>query len=401
MRCRGAILARVAVIVLGSPALAGCWGVPPIEQMGIVTLMAIDQAPKGGFQITVSVDMPTSASASPGLGQISHALVRQATGRTPLEAIDHLRTESYLTPSFDHLEVLFVSQAVASAGLATALSDMTTSPKFMSTPYLLVVPRGTAGAVIDQIQSAKPRPEVVVSNTIAHVSSQTPYRPKRLYDFLKKVQIPGDAYATSGVRVNPDQPGKGTTTALQVQGEAIFDRDRLVGWLDAGQTLGWDLATGQPGHPVVELNTARGGYGLEVLSARRSVRILPSTSPPGVSVDLDISARTRLAAAQAVPVSWWSNPHAVTQLAAATATRITQDVMASLRSAQADKADVFSLGEYVRVQNGAAWSRLGPRWDTDTFPRLRVRVYTRVTITNLGTLVCPPFQRCGVPPNPV
>ena len=70
MRCRGAILARVAVIVLGSPALAGCWGVPPIEQMGVVTLMAIDQAqaPKGGFQITVSVDMPTSASASPGLG---------------------------------------------------------------------------------------------------------------------------------------------------------------------------------------------------------------------------------------------------------------------------------------------------------------------------------------------
>ena len=63
--------------------------------------------------------------------------------------------------------------------------------------------------------------------------------------------------------------------------------------------------------------------------------------------------------------------------------------------------DVFGLGEYVRVQNGAAWSRLGPRWDTDTFPRLRVRVYTRVTITNLGTLVCPPFQRCGVPPNPV
>jgi spore germination protein KC len=401
VRRRGAILARVVAIILGSPTLTGCWGVPPIEQVGMVTLMAIDQAPKGGFKVTVSVDMPSSSSASPGLGQMSHALVRQTTGRTLLEAIDRLRTESYLTLSFDHLEALFVSQAVASAGLASALSDMTTSPEFVSTTYLLVVPHGAAGTVIDQIQSAKPRPEVVVSNTIDQIRSRTPYRPKLLYDFLERVQLPGDAFATAGAQVNLAQPGGDAGATLQVQGEAMFDRDRLVGWLDRDQTLGWAMATGQVGHPVVGLATPGGGYELEVLGIRRAVRIVPSTSPPGVSAELDISVRTRLGAAQAVPVSWWSNPHAVTQLAAAAATRITQDVMASLRSAQADKADVFGLGEHVRVQNGAAWSRLGPRWDMDAFPRLHVRVRVHVTINDLGTLVCPPFQRCGVPPNPV
>lgn len=91
----------------------------------------------------------------------------------------------------------------------------------------------------------------------------------------------------------------------------------------------------------------------------------------------------------------------MTELAAATAGRITEDVLASLRSAQADRADVFGFSEYVRVYDAAAWSRLGPRWDAQAFPRLRIRVRVHATINNLGTLVCPPFQPCGVPPSPV
>ena len=396
---------RLATAVLAMvPALAGmsgCWGVPPMEQVGLVSLLAIDRSQADGVELTASIDMPTSASATPGLGQMAQALVRRAAGRTLQEAVGRLRTQSYLTIGFDHLEALLVSQSVARAGLATPLADMTTSPEFVTTPYLLVVRHGSAGAVLEALRSAKPRPEVVVTNTINQARVRTPYRPRRLYDFLQRAQLAGDGFVTSGVAVNAAQPGGATSPAFEVEGQAMFDRDRLAGWLGADSALGWALATGEAGHPTIELDDAHGGYGLEVLRDVRRVRIRGEPGPEGVAADLDIRVRARLSAAQAVPVDWWSDPDAVTRLARATAVRVAMDVLAALAEAQADRADVFSLGEYVRVQDPGAWARLGARWDGVGFPHLPVRVRVHVAIAHLGTLVCPPFAPCRPPASPL
>lgn len=389
--------AGVGALVAASLALSGCWSAAPVEQVGLVTLMAIDPGPKHQLEVTVSIDMPTTSSASPGLGQTAAALVRRASGRTLQEAIGHLRTDTFLTLGFDHLEALFVSEAVARAGLARALGDITTSPEFVSTAYLLVSPHGPAGAIIDHLQSAKPRPEVVVTNTINQARSHTAYLPNRLYDFLKRVQIPGDAFTTTGAFANPAE-GQGATAALQIRGQAVFDRDRLAGWLGEPQALGWMLATGKAGHPVFEVTAGQGGFGLQIASVHRAVHVTPAA--PAAAAEVDISVHARLVGAQGVPSAWWSDPQAVTTLATAAAATLTGDVLTAVQTAQADSADVFGLGEFVRIADPAAWDRLGAEWDRQGFRHMPVRARVKVTLDNLGNLVCPPFEPCGRPAVP-
>ncbi len=384
------VVLTTALLAL-SLAFAGCWDAPPIEEVGLVTMMAIDQSPKGELKVTVSINMPSTSSATPGLGQTATALLRQASGRTLVEAIGHLRTMTYLSLEFAHLEELFVSEPIAQAGLARPLGYIATSPSFVSTPYLLVVRHGSAENVIEQMQAAKPRPEVVVTDTIEQARKRTPYHPKRVYEFQERVQIPGDQFTTAGVVVNPAE-GSAATVALEIQGEALFDRDRLVGWLDEDSTVGWDVATGQPGHLVLQLPSGKGGLGLELLRTHRDVHIRHGYTGP--TADMDISVKTRLVAAEGVPAAWWADPVAVQRMATDAAVKLTHDVIASLQAAQQARADVFSLGEFVRVLDPSDWSRLETRWDTEGFPNVPVRVHVHVSVDNLGSLVCPAFQAC-------
>jgi len=174
--------ATLLALVLTMPlALIGCWGSIPMEEVGLVTLMGVDQAPGGRVTATLSVDMPAASSASPGLGQTATALQRHASGRTIGAALAQLRTGTFLKLEFTHLDAIFVSEPAAKAGIAKALSYFAESPRAVTTPYILVVRQGTAQQLLEQIQSAKPRPEIVVTNTIDQVRKDTPYYPERVY----------------------------------------------------------------------------------------------------------------------------------------------------------------------------------------------------------------------------
>jgi len=95
-----ALALRVAAAMLAAFLLGGCWSIPAMEKSGLVTLLAIDQAPKDQFEVTASIDTPAASSASPGLGQMATALLRRGRGRTIVDAIAQLRLTNNLVMDF-------------------------------------------------------------------------------------------------------------------------------------------------------------------------------------------------------------------------------------------------------------------------------------------------------------
>ena len=57
-------------------------------------------------------------------------------------------------------------------------------------------------------------------------------------------------------------------------------------------------------------------------------------------------------------------------------------------------ADVFGIGEYIRLHDPAYWNRVRSDWNTGAFPKLPVRMVVRVTISSVGEILCPLLGRC-------
>jgi len=373
--------------------LGGCWGIPPLERAGLVSLLAIDAASGGGYQVTATVVTPPGAG-SPGYGQspVGNAvLLRQATSASVADAVHRLDATSYLDLDLTHLEAVIVSEELARAGLAAPLAYPANAPEAVATPWLLVARGQPAADVLRGLQASRPQPGEVVVETVTDARNRTPYRAEHVFDFLDRIQLEGDDPTTAGVRVEP-AAGGAVTTPLRLTGVALFRGERLEGWLDGDAALGWAVATGRVRHSILVLPADGGSFSVEILGARRLVRVRPG--PGGPQADIDVRATARLAAAQGVPSDFWRSPGRADALRQAAEAALARDVGSAVRAAQAGGADVFSLGQFVRVEDPADWRLLQPRWGDSGFPHLPVSARVRVALQSLGSLSCPVVGPC-------
>jgi spore germination protein KC len=394
------------LLLLAAAGLSGCWYTVPLEKRGMVPLLAIDAAPGGGYEVTAAVIQPPGlpppgpAGAGTGGGN-TPVFLRSASGPTVHEAIHALTAGTYLLLDFTHLEGLLVSQAVARRGLAPALAYIARSPEFVATGWLLVVPRGTAGAVLAATAHDLPRPNEVLDLTVQWARIDTAYKAARIETALKELPMRGQDFATAGLEAIPGggeggQGGGGggsSTAPFVIRGEALFRGDRLTGWLDGPGALGWAVAMGHLNHQPLTVQGGQGVFGLELLGAHRRVRVSPrGKRTPHVFLDLHVygSLTDTVGAFGALPPGG-GRLRAMETLAA---DRLRRDVEAGLATARADGADVFGLGEFVRLQDPGYWRRVAGHWANGAFPSLPVTVRVRVTITSVGKLLCPLLGPC-------
>ena len=377
--------------------LGGCWGIAPIEKAGLVSLLAIDAAPGGGYVVTADLLSPSGVPApspSGGGGTAGTPVhIRHATAPTVFQAIRGLSAVSHRDVEFSHLQGVIVAEGVARDGLAGPIDSLTRSPEVsVVAPWLLVAREATAAGLLEQAGSATPYPGQVLSDTANWSRQRTPYVAMRVWQFVKQMGLAADEPATAGVIVDTSQ-GTGKRAAFRLTGVALFRGGRLVGWLEGDAALGWAVATGRIQEQAVVVPGPSGGsFTVELHHIQRRLHV--RQGPHGPTVEMDLNVTTQLSAAHGAPADFWKDPGLERLVESATEAVLTADVRDALRQAQAVGADVFSLGEYVRVQDFRDWSGLRPGWSTSGFPALAVTPKVHVHLVDVGLVVCPLVGGC-------
>lgn len=388
--CRAAALAAALV---GTLLLAGCWGISPVERLGLVTLVGIDALPQAQYQVTLAIlnplGQPTPQGATAG-GQPE--LLRSASASSVAAAIRRITATSYLQLDFTHVEGVVVSERIARQGLAAPLEFMQRDPEFVTTPWLYVARGESAADVLRESEQVMPDAGIVLAQTTLWSRTLNPDHAERLFTFLEQMQVTGDEPATVGVSVDPAQ-GKKDTVAFRLAGVAMFRGDRLVGWLDGPGALGWLVATGRARRQTLIISgPGRDGITLELLSDRRRIQVVHT--PSGPEADIQVRVKARVIATQSAPADYWRSTTSLPVIKGQAATVIDDDVRAGLRAAQSAGADVFTLGQYVRVQDPMDWRDLQHAWNTDGFRRLPVSVHVELIVRAFGKNICPLIGPC-------
>jgi spore germination protein KC len=378
-----------AAALLAAILLGGCWGIPPVEKSGLVMLMGIDQAGEA-YRVSLLVGRPsgTPSSGFGGAAKGNPATLDEATAPTVAQAIVRIRAASPLYLDFTHLAVVVVSSALARAGLADPLALAATTAHVVETPWLLVARDTSAVSILQALEDKLPRPGDVAVDTIVQARLGTPYRAGHLFTLLKEMSLEGDQFATAGAGLRRSADGP----RLELSGVALFRADRLVGWLDGGAAWGWLLATGRAGRPVLSVPTPDGPVGLQVLGDRRTIRVSPLAGGPTATVTVRIGAA--VVSLPPGPADFWRTPAQEEAVRGAAESAIAADVAAALAAARAAGADVFSLGEFVRVRDPRRWEAVASTWNTEGFRRLPVGIAVQVALHSLGEAACPVLGAC-------
>jgi spore germination protein KC len=382
-----------AVLGGAALALAGCWGVGSIQQRGLVTALAVDAAEGGGYRVTLALANPLGRpTPQGGTPSGSSIYLRTAEGPTVPQAMLRLEAASHLQLDFTHIQVVVVSEALARAGLGAPLEFLARAPEVITTSWL-VVARGEGGADVLQGQrQVRPQVGEVLDQVLRWARQGTPTYASRLYSFLQHVQIPGDDPTTAGVAAGtaptPD------AVPVQASGVALFQGDRLVGWLDGPAALGWLLATGRAQKQYFTVPTADGPAVLRVVQCRRQIRVRHGPSGPELGLDVRVTARLVGAPPSGGAADAARSAGQAPGLTDAAAAVLREDVRQAVGSAQAAGSDAFGFGEYVRVWDPLDWSALGGRWDATAFPRAPVAVEVQVRLSSFGLAVCPLLGGC-------
>ena len=286
----------VAVVVAGASclALAACAQVTPVDQRGLVTLVAVDAAPGSGYTVSVEVlypaGLPPPGPSGQGGGQSrAPVFIRTQTAANLASAISAISQSTYLRLDFTHLQGVVVSEPVARDGLGPIFNYLARSVQFSINGWVIVARGESAEDLLTQTEKDLPQPNEVLAQTVLWGRLTTPYYAARAFTLLKEMPMAGTDFATVGVATGSGG-GSRSTTPLVIEGEALFRADRLVGWLDGAPAVGWAALLAHLQQQTLTVPGPSGSWQIQLVGSRRRVRITGPAAQPAVDISANIAA---------------------------------------------------------------------------------------------------------------
>lgn len=254
--------------------LSGCWERKELNEIAFVLGIGIDKAEKG-YTVSMQVVIPSaisSQSTGGGGGTGVPVVVYKFTVPTFYDAQRMLNLDSSRTSYLGHIRVLVIGEELARSGVGEIL-DVFKRSREPRMDFYVMVARGTTAS--DVLNVLTPMDKLPANKLFSSLDNSYKDSAKTvavtLDDFIENLLSQGENPVLTGVEVmgNPkDGEEKSNVerttpkTRLEYHTVAVFRKDKLIGWLNEGETIGYNYINdkvtahsgpiaGEDGKPIV------------------------------------------------------------------------------------------------------------------------------------------------------
>jgi spore germination protein KC len=383
------------VLIIGLLCLIGCWDRREMNQLGIVSGLAIDQAEeKDKIKVTAQIiklsEVSTAGGSggSGGIGSGKPYINVTNTGDTFFEALRRFTLFVDRRLYLPHNEVLIFGDKLARSGVRGCIDMFIRDAEPRLTAWVLVA-KGEAEEVLDVKTKLEKIPAMCIARLIDGHTATSEIMPADLNMFGQRLMSKTTAPVASLVQVE----GTGEEKQARVVGTAVFKQDKLVGYLTLTETRGllWVLNKVQSGIIVVPEPDGKEKVSLEILRAQ--CKITPGFKDDGTPyIMLHIKEDANLAEERGgdnlMNARDWKT------LERYQADAIRQEIQAALKKAQGLNADIFGFGEQIHKKYPRAWEKIEPHWE-QVFPELEVKIAVEANIYRSGLITRPAIRKAG------
>ncbi|OXM85274.1 Ger(x)C family spore germination protein [Paenibacillus rigui] len=375
--------------------LTGCWNRRELNELSIASAYGLDKIGTG-YQISVQlINGDEVATNKGGGGGNRMPVVTQvlAHGNSIFESVRQLSTSTPRKIYSSHIQMLVIGETLARDGIAKVLDALSRDHEMRTDFYIAVAKDATAADVLKVLSPLEKIPSHKLFASLESVQNAWGGSTKvdlhqLIYDLVSKgkdpvlaaLRITGDPEVGQSKRnlnsVNPP-------VLLQYDGLAVFNKDRLVGWLNQEESKGYNYITGGIKSTIVPVPCPEGGQlGIELIRTDKSLKGKVTGGQPQVNLHIDTEGNVGEVECHLD----LSEPETIRLLERGAEDKIKETVQAAVKKAQKYKADIFGFGDAIHRADPKAWRQLEPDWNQH-FGELTVQVTVDMNIRRTGSVV--------------
>lgn len=365
--------------------LTGCWSRTEINNIAIVSAVALDKIEKKQVLLSIQVILPVTKGKRPGQDSSNQTTILSESGSTVFDAYKRIQSKIGRKVFFSQNQIIIVGEKLARDGVLPYLDFFTRDRQSRLRSYILIT-EGTASSylqykpIIDSTSSTQIVHELEILNSGIEVN---------LRDFYE--MILSDVGNTMARRlIHVPTRNKSTKQTLAVSGLAIFQKDKLVGWLGDKETTGLQWLTNKITTAIttVEIPQSKGGgsIGTEIYNAKTV--LTPNILPNNIELIVEIRADGDVQENASNLIL--SNSEAIEYVEQRLEQEINKSATLALHKTQKQfKTDVIGAGTKISRSYPKIWNAKYKKNWAQIFPNVKFKINTQVTITRSGLLVRP------------
>lgn len=378
----------ISIIIAFS--VTGCKGTKQeVEKLAVVLAMGLDLTPENKYKLTVQILNPEKES-SQSMGakkdgqQVStDVMVFSSEGDTLYDAISRLSTDYGRNLFFGHSQYIVIGKELAESGLSLFVDAALRGQQGRAASTLLL-----AKDKASKIMAFEPIDEKIPANSVKNLirlQSIKGYSPvvSRL-DFTNALSSKTAAPIMGVIDLNRDN-NRGTT--FKLAGTGVFQKDKLIGYLDINETRGMQWVKGKVKDGTIPVPSLDGTK-ITFFLLNATSKIKPVLENDSVTMQITIKAESNILE-MAGKLDPMKNPKIMDDLAKLQSEAIEKEVKLALNAAQKKfDADIFDFGGLIHREYPETWRKLESNWN-HIFPNIKVEVTVISTLKGPGIISKP------------
>ncbi len=364
----------------------GCWNNRDLSEIAISSALGIDRTDDGKALVSVQILKPSSAKAGgkeTGGGDGKGFVVVSNTADSVFGALRGMLSKVDNKIFYSSSQVIIIGENAAKAGIKDYL-DFTLRDHETQFKLLVAVSKGvTAKEILEQEYDLSKVPGAYVRDTLDNSESRGFSKKMMLIEVARDLVNEGKELCIGTIK----KEGKTTET----EGMAVFQKDKLVGWLDSFETRGYMFITGRVQSTIIEVE------GLGDLNKQVAIEIQKSSSKVTLEwaddgkpiYTVKIQAQGNIGEQH---VQTKKEPEFIKSVTESCTQKIRKEAKLTIKKCQEEyMSDIFGFGALLFDKNPSYWKSVSNQWNQEVFPKIETRIEVDLKIVRSG-LVNKPIE---------
>lgn len=382
-------ISLVIIIIIFTNLLIACWDKRELTELSIVSAVGIDKV-KDEYLVNVQIINPSEITGQK-LSERAEILTYESKGKTIFEALRKLTRDTPRKPYLGHLMIIVISEELAREGIIETLDFFSRDHEFRTDFYIVVAKENKAKDILNVLTPIDKIPAEKIHNGLEMAEdSWAPVKTISLDELISYIVNVGKNPVLPGITLIGDKENGGTTenisktrqgTIIRVNNLAVFNDDKLIGWLTENESRGYNAIIDNINNNVVAIPCEEKGYlSVEILRTKTKLKAKIKNGRPLIDIVHELEGDIADIECE-IDIE---NEDDIRRYEKKLENQIQGYLYSSVEKAKSYKTDIFGFGLEIYRKYPHEFKKIEKNWDNE-FVDLDVNIKVKANIRGTGT----------------
>ncbi|WMJ81672.1 Ger(x)C family spore germination protein [Clostridium sp. MB40-C1] len=358
MRCKKI---KLFIICLMFFVLSGCWNNKDLREMGIVVGVSLEKVNNDEIEVTIQLIEPTLDEKGNQGGKDKTWRSLSARGKTAFEANRNLLTKVNKQLNYSNIQVMIIGEKLAQDGIGDIL-DFFQRVHEIDKREIVLISKGINPKKLLNIEpSEQDASALEIIQIVKNTSKLASIRRMTIHDLI--LNIAEENNSVIGMVKILEVNEKLTTENLDFMGAAVFNKDKLAGWLSPSESYGFSIVDNKFKNPIINISNPLDSdkkVTIEITQCVTKKNVIFNNSKPMLSVEVNAEGKM----VEQHGKGDLTSANKIKDLELETAEEIKKIVDNTIKNAQENlHIDIFSFGKVIHSKNLTYWRQVKNNWN--------------------------------------